>query len=117
MAKLAIEEGHASDAETSLRECKEHFHRELQVDDELSASIALMDALLAQGKQGEAQKEIGAAQQLGNATQNRFLRLQFELTTGRVFLASDHLDASRPLFQRVAVDAHHYGFISLELSD
>jgi eukaryotic-like serine/threonine-protein kinase len=117
LAKLAIEEGHASDAETSVRECKEQFHSEQQADDELSASIVLINALLAQGKRSEAQKEMGAAQQLGNVTQNRFLRLQFELASGRVFLASDLPDASRPFFQRVADDAHHYGFVGLELSD
>jgi len=117
LAKLAIEEGHASDAETSVRECKEQFHGEQQADDELSASTVLIDALLTQGKQGEAQKEMGAAQQLGNVTQNRFLHLQFELASGRVFLASDLPDASRPFFQRVADDAHHYGFVGLELSD
>ncbi|HEV2617526.1 MAG TPA: tetratricopeptide repeat protein [Candidatus Acidoferrales bacterium] len=117
LAKLAIEEGHASDAETSARECKEQFHREQQADDELGASIVLIDALLTQGKQSEAQKEMGAAQQLGNVTQNRFLRLQFELASGRVFLASDLPDASRPFFQRVADDARHYGFVGLELSD
>ena len=117
LARLAIEEGHASDAGASVRECKEQFHREQQADDELSASIALMDALLAQGKQAEAQKEMEAAQGLGNKSQNRFLRLQFELASGRVLLASDHPDASRPLFQRVAGDAHRYGFVGLELAD
>ncbi|MGC2193106.1 MAG: winged helix-turn-helix domain-containing protein [Terriglobales bacterium] len=117
LAKLAIEEGHASDAEASVRECKEQFHREQQADDELSASIALIDALLAQGKQGEAQKEMGVAQPLGNKSQNRFLRLQFELASGRVLLASDHPDASRPLFQEVADDARRYGFVGIEFAD
>ena len=117
LANLAIEEGHASDAEASVRGCKEQFHKEQQADDELSASIALIDALLAQGKQSEAQKEMEAAQQIGNATQNRFLRLQFELASGRIFLASDHPDASRPLFQRVSSDAHRYGFVGVELAD
>ncbi len=117
LAKLAIEEGHASDAEASARRCKEQFHSEQQADDELSASIALIDAVLVQGKQGEARKEMEAAQQLENKSQNRFLRLQFELVSGRVFLASDHPDASRPTFQRVASDARRYGFVGIELAD
>ena len=96
LAKLAIEEGHASDAEASVRACIEQFQKEQQADDELTASIVLIDALLAQGKQGEAQKEMEAAQPLGNKSQNRFLRLQFELASGRVLLASDHPDASAP---------------------
>jgi eukaryotic-like serine/threonine-protein kinase len=117
LAKLAIEEGHSSDAEKSARSSQQQFHHEQQADDELSASIVLIEALLAQGKQGEAQKEMEAAQRLGKESQNRFLRLQFQLVSGRVFLASDHPDASRPLFQRAADDAHRYGFVGLELAD
>ncbi|MGH9547706.1 MAG: tetratricopeptide repeat protein [Terriglobales bacterium] len=117
LAKLAIEEGHASDAETSARASQQQFRQEKQADDELSASIVLIDALLALGKQGEAQKETETAQRLGNESQNRFLRLQFELASGRVFLASDRPGASGPLFQRVADDAHHYGFVGLEFAD
>ncbi len=116
LAKLAIEEGQASDAEASVRECKEQFHSEQQADDELSASIALIDALLAQGKQGEAQKETEATRQLEYKSQNLFLRLQFELASGRVLLASDYPDASRPTFQRVASDARRYRFVGLELA-
>ena len=117
LAKLAIEEGHASDAEASVRGCKEQFHSEQQADDELSASIVLIDALLAEGKQDAAQTEMEAAQQLGNASQNLYLRLQFELSSGRVLLASDHPDTSRPLLQRVADDANRHGFVGLELAD
>ena len=117
LARLAIEEGNASDAEATVRGCKEQFHSEKQADDELSASSALIDALLAQGKQGEAQKVMEAAHQLGNGSQNLYLRLQFELSSGRVLLASDHPDASRALFQRVGKDAHRYGFVGLELAD
>lgn len=86
-------------------------------DDELSARIVLIEALLSQGKQGEAQKEVEAAQPLENKSQNRFLRLQFELASGRVFLASDHPDASRPIFQRVAGDAQRYRFIGLQFAE
>ena len=117
LAKVAIEEGHASDAEAPVRASIEQFQKEQQADDELTASIVLIDALLIQGKQGEAQKEMETAQPLGKKSQNRFLRLQFELASGRVFLASDHPDASRALFQQVADDAHRYGFVGLEFAD
>ncbi len=117
LAKLAVEEGHASDAEASLRECKEQFHAEQQADDELSAVIVLIDALLAEGKPEAAQKEVEAAQQLANATQNRFLHLEFELTSGRVLLASNNPGTSSKPLQRVADDSHSYGFFGLELAD
>ena len=117
LAKVAIEEGHASDAEAPVRASIEQFQKEQQADDELTASIVLIDALLIEGKPGEAQKEMEAAQPLGKKSQNRFLRLQFELASGRVFLASDHPDKSRALFQQVADDAHRYGFVGLEFAD
>ncbi len=117
LAKLAVEEGHATDAEKLARACKQQFEQEQQRDDELNASLVIVETLLAQGKQGEAQKEVDAAHLLGTATQNRFLRLQFELASGRVVLASGHPDASRALFQRVAADAHRYGFVGIEFAN
>ena len=114
LAKLAIEEGHDLDAETSTRSSKAQFHEDQQADDELSASIVLIDALLAQGKQGEAQKEMEAAQRLGKESQNRFLHLQFELVSGRVLLESGHPDAAGPLLRGVNRDAQRYRFTGLE---
>ena len=114
LAKLAIEEGHHSDAETSTRSSKAQFHEEQQADDELSASVVLIDALLAQGKQGEAQKEMDAAQRLGKESQNRFLRLQFELVSGRVLLKSEHPEAAGPLLRSVNRDVRRYKFAGLE---
>ena len=117
LAKLGIEEGYAPDAETLARSTEQQFRAAQQADDELSASIVLIEALLAQGKQGEATKEMEEAQRLGNRTQSRFLHLQFELISGRVFLASNNLHDSRLLFERVAGDAHRYGYVGLEFAD
>jgi DNA-binding winged helix-turn-helix (wHTH) protein/tetratricopeptide (TPR) repeat protein len=114
LAKLAIEEGHDSDAETSARSSKAQFHEEQQADDELNASIVLIDALLAQGKQGEAQKEMEAAQRLGKDSQNRFLCLQFELASGRVLMKSAHPEAAGPLLTGLNRDAQRYRFAGLE---
>jgi len=110
LARLAIEEGHASDAEASARSSQQQFHQEKQADDELSASIVLIDALLSQGKQGEAQKEMEATQPLGKESQNHFLRLQFELVSGRVLLNSGRTEAAGSLLKDVNRDAQHYGF-------
>jgi tetratricopeptide (TPR) repeat protein len=117
LAKLSLEEGHASDAETSARSSEQQFHAEQQSDDELSASLVLIEALLAQDKQGEAQKEMEAAQKLQGKSQNRYLRLRFELTSGRVLLASSHPEASQALFQKAGSDAERHGFVGLKLDD
>ena len=98
-------------------QCKEQFHREQQADDELTASIVLIDALLAQGKQGEAQKEMEAAQPLGKESQNRFLRLQFELVSGRVLLESGTLPTRQVRCCRgVNREAQRYGFTGIEFA-
>ena len=117
LAKLAIEEGHASDAEASVRACREQFHEDRQTDDELNATIVLIDALLAQGKEDEAKKEIEAARRLGNDSQNRSLRLQFELASGRVLLGSGHPETAAPLLRHVASDAQRFRFVGLEFAD
>ena len=116
LAKLAIEEGHYLDAEASARSSQQQFHQEQQADDELSASIVLIDALLAQGKQGEAQEETQAAQRMGKGSQNRFLCLQFELVSGRVLLRSEHPESAGPLLRDVTRDAKRYGFAGLEFA-
>jgi len=97
-----------------LQRCHPAFHNSgQQADDELSASIVLIGALLAEGKQGEAKKEKEAARSLGNGTQNHFLRLQFELVSGRVLLNSRQPEAAGPLLRSVSRDAQRYGFTGL----
>ena len=44
----------------ALRKWKEQFHQEKQADDELTAYIGLIQALLAQGKVADAKLEHGA---------------------------------------------------------
>jgi tetratricopeptide (TPR) repeat protein len=117
LAQLAVEEGHAFDAEASARVCKQQFQEEHQADDELTASTVLIGALLAQGKQAEARKEVESSQRLGNGTQNLYLRLQFELASGRVLLASDYPEASQTLFLKVARDASRHGFVGLAFAE
>jgi DNA-binding winged helix-turn-helix (wHTH) protein/tetratricopeptide (TPR) repeat protein len=117
LAKLALEEGRASEAETSARSCKEQFQNEQQHDDALTASLVVIDSLLAQGKQTEAQKQMEAAHQLGNATQNHYLHLEFELISARVLMASKDPETSSKPLQRIVGDAHRYGFVGLELAD
>jgi len=117
LAKLAIEEGHASDAETSARASQQEFHVDHQDDDELSAGTVVVNALLDQGKQGEAEAEVKTIQRLGNGSQNYFLHLEFELAAGRVLLGSDHPETAGPLLQQIKRDARRYGFTGLEFAD
>jgi tetratricopeptide (TPR) repeat protein len=113
LAKLAIEEGHGSDAEAAARMAQRGFHQDQEMDDELNASTVLITALLIQRKQGEAEKEVQRANQLSQQSQNRFLRMEFELISARVLLESDHPKMSAPLFQQIDRDAKRYGFVGL----
>ena len=115
LARLSIEEGHPADGENTLRQWKEQFHLEQQVDDELAASVVLAEALLAQHKQAEAQKEIEESQSLAAGSQDMLGRLQYDLTSARVMLASDHPGMCKPRLEKLLREARAHGYGGLEL--
>jgi eukaryotic-like serine/threonine-protein kinase len=115
LAILSIEDGRAADGETNLRQWKDQFHLERQADDELAASVGLSGALLAQGKQADAKKEIEGSKELAAKSQNLLYRLQYELTFARVQLASDHPELSKPRLQQILRQARAHNFAGTEL--
>jgi eukaryotic-like serine/threonine-protein kinase len=115
LSRLSIEEGHAAEAETVIRKCKEQFHQDGQADDELSASVVLIDGLLGQGKFVEALKEKQARQMLAAKSTNQIRRLQFNLVSARIELASGHLAASRPQLERALETARAHHLLEIEL--
>ena len=114
LARLAVEDGRPGEAEIMLRQWKEQFHLEQQADDELLSSIGLSEALLAQGKQVEAQKEIEGSRDLAAKCQNLFYRLQYEVASARVLLSSDHPEGVRAQLERALRDARAHGFVGIE---
>jgi eukaryotic-like serine/threonine-protein kinase len=114
LARLAIEEEHSSDAETVIRKCKEQFHQDQQADDELAASILLIDALLAESKLPEAESEAGQAQSLADKSASTLLRLQFEMMSGRVQDRSGHFLAASAQLQKTLQSAHSHQLLGLE---
>ena len=114
LARLSLEEGHASDAETVIRKCKEQFHQDGQADDELAASVVLIDGLLGQGKFVEAAKEKQASQALAAKSTNQLNRLQFDLVSARVELASGHLESSRTQLERTLQSARAHRLLGVE---
>jgi DNA-binding winged helix-turn-helix (wHTH) protein/tetratricopeptide (TPR) repeat protein len=115
LAELAMEDGRATQVESSLRQWKQQFHEEREADDELATSGALARALLAQGKEGEALREMKSSQNLADKSQNLLVRLQYELQSARVLLASDHREAARAGLARVSREAGKHGFLGVEL--
>ena len=114
LAQLSIEEGHAADPESMLRKYKNHFHEEKQADDELTASSVLTQALLAEGKGADANKEIADSAPLAAKNQNRFVRLQFDLSDARARLTSERPESARQLIRRILQDAHAHGFLGIK---
>lgn len=114
LAELAIEEKHASDAESALREYKRRFHQDQEADDELHASGVLIEALLAQGKNSDAQQEADASSPLAAKCQNLVFRLEFALAAARVLLASQHPERAGSALQHVLHDAHQHGLLGIE---
>ena len=114
LALLAIEEDHAADAEAEMRKCKDQFHREKATDDELAASAMLARALLAQGKQEDARRELEAAKSLAAGSQNRLARFQYDLAFASVLLNSERPELSRPQSEKVLRDAREHGFVGVE---
>jgi tetratricopeptide (TPR) repeat protein len=114
LALLSIEDGRPVDAESVLRKCIVQFHQEQQDDDELSGRVALIHALLAQGKNADAKAEMERAELLAQKSQNFLARLHFGLASARVLLTSDHPESSRGQLEQILKDAHARGFASLE---
>jgi hypothetical protein len=114
LARLAVEEGRAAAGENILRQWKEQFHLEQQADDELLSSIGLSEALLAQGKQVEAQREMEGSRELAAKCQNLFDRLQYDVASARVLISSDHPESAKGLLERTLKDARAHGFVGVE---
>ena len=114
LARLSIEQDHAADTETVIRRCQEQFHQDQQADDELAASIVLIDSLLAESKLPEAESEAGQAKSLADKSANTLLRLQFEMISGRVQDLSGHFTAASTQLQKTLQSAHSHQLIELE---
>ena len=114
LARLAIDEGHAADAETVIRKCKEQFHQDQQADDELAASIVLIDALIAESKLPEAELEAERTKPLADKSGNALFRWQYELMSARAQGLTGHFAAANAQLEKVLRSAHDHQFVGLE---
>jgi ATP/maltotriose-dependent transcriptional regulator MalT len=114
LARLAIDEGHAADAETVIRKCKEQFHQDQQADDELAASIVLIDALIAESKLPEAELEAERTKPLADKSGNALFRWQYELMSARAQGLTGHFAVASAQLEKVLRSAHDHQFVGLE---
>lgn len=115
LARLAVEEGRASDAEMVIRKCKDQFHQDQQADDELSASTALIEGLLAQSKYQDAKAEVNQSASLAAKSVNLLLRLQFDLASARTESALEGNESTRTVLERTLQDAKTHKLFGLQL--
>ena len=114
LARLSIEEGHAADAETVLRKCAAQFHQAQESDDELTAAAALIETLLAQNNESSAKNEAERFNLMATKSQNRLVRVQFDVASAHVALASDRPESSRIRFSQIQKTAHDHGLVAFE---
>jgi eukaryotic-like serine/threonine-protein kinase len=115
LARLDIEEGRLTEAETSLRKCKDQFHQDAQADDEILASAALIEILLKERNFPTAKSEAEAASPLAAKSQNRYARLEFDLQNAEVQISSGNLQPAREALATLLNDARAHEFVGVEL--
>lgn len=97
-----------------MRRNRKIGHAESEADDELIATVTLIQALQSEGKLAEAKREVASAQPLVAKSQNTLVRLQFEIASARLVLVSDHPESSRALLMQALKQTRAHGFVGME---
>jgi eukaryotic-like serine/threonine-protein kinase len=122
LAELALEEGHAEQAEPFLREAIVEFEKEKAAPDNARATIALSRALRMQGKLNEASRSVAHAKELSQGNPDPALKLPLAIEEARVRAAksptgtagrNEHAAARRQL-DTVISTARKLGYYRLE---
>ncbi|MGC2185963.1 MAG: tetratricopeptide repeat protein [Terriglobales bacterium] len=112
LASLSIAEGKPAEGETLARKALDEFRRARNTESQISAHAILAQALLAQGKSGAAGKEITLGRSLAAKTQQRLVRLQFEIAGAEVRASAD-LQSAAAVLNSVALEAEKRGIRSM----
>ena len=109
---LNLHEARSADAQKLLRQAEAEF-RELKAADEKAASLAVLaKALLAEGKNQEAEKTIQEALRLVAPTSNRQWHLEVGIAAARVEAATGKRAAAASRLRKIRDDAK--GFVAVE---
>jgi serine/threonine protein kinase/tetratricopeptide (TPR) repeat protein len=115
LAGLSIEDGKPADAERVAREVRDEYRKEGHPDDELTADVVLLRALLAQQKLDEADHELGNTESLSAKSQNVPVRLARETIAARIRAATGKLDDALRQLTTTMRDAIKSGFVPDQL--
>jgi DNA-binding winged helix-turn-helix (wHTH) protein/tetratricopeptide (TPR) repeat protein len=116
--RLMIADGHALDAEQSLRRLQQLSGLNHQDDDALSAGLMLTRALLAESKVKEAEVAMAGLRTLAETTQNRLLALRFDYTLAVVQSTAGDVPGAQSGMAQVLVSAraHEFFLFSYEVA-
>jgi eukaryotic-like serine/threonine-protein kinase len=115
LALLAIEEGHADEAESALREAKEEFRADGLGDDEILADTLLGRIALSQGKTADAEKDTSAAHDLLAKSQDFSVRLRASIVGAQVQAASGKPEEAARALQDTIGSAKQLGYLGYQL--
>ncbi len=115
IAELAIEEGHPDMAEVRARETRDEFEKRHKSDDQISATVALVRALLAEGKNADAFKEVGKTAPIAAKSQNLSVQLAFATARARSESASQQTGMAKTLLKEALVKATRSGYVGDQL--
>jgi eukaryotic-like serine/threonine-protein kinase len=115
IAELAVEEGHPDAAEGPAVEARDAFQKAHKSDDQITATVALVDALLARGKNDDALKEVGKTAPIATKSQNLSVQLAFAAARARTESASQQTAAAKALVKEGLVKATRSGYVGDQL--
>ncbi len=115
LAGLDFDSGRASDAEQLARVALQAFEEQKEPDQEIYAEGLLSRLLLAQGKIGEADENIGKALELSKKSPDVSSQLSLALDHGYVLVATKHLSAAENADRHVFRETGRLGLFRLHL--
>jgi hypothetical protein len=115
IAGLAIEEGHPETAEGPTREARDEFQKAHKSDDWITATVVLVRALLAGGKNEDALKEMSRASSTAAKSQNLSVQLAFAVARARTEAASQQTGAAKTILKEAIAKASRSGYVGDQL--
>jgi len=115
IAELDIEDGHPDRAEGPAREARDWFEKAHKRDDQTNASAILAIALLAEGKNEDALRELRTTASVAAKSQNLSSQLTFARAKARAKLATHDLAAARAIAKDSLATATKSGYLGDQL--
>ena len=113
-AQLSLEEGHPSDAETSVRQALKDYGAQHEPDAQIEADTVLVRALLAQSKVVAAKQVVTEDQKRFANTENRVNFLNVSILSAQVETATGNPIEAAMLLQASIEESRNSGFAVLE---